>query len=136
MFNSIFSFQGRIRRLEYALSWVIYYIYSSMAYFILLSFGLIDQMIIHMKFMDIKIPNNVLDSPIVMMVYLPVLWFMITQRAKRCHDRGNSGWFQIIPFYGLWMLLADGDTGPNDYGDNPKGWDYDDTDEPKNNFLE
>jgi len=125
MFKNPFSFHGRIRRLEYALSWVIYYIYSSMAYFILLSFGLIDQMIIHMKFMDIKIPNNVLDSPIVMMVYLPVLWFMITQRAKRCHDRGNSGWFQIIPFYGLWMLFADGDSGPNDYGDNPKGWDDD-----------
>jgi uncharacterized membrane protein YhaH (DUF805 family) len=96
MFKNPFSYHGRIRRLEYALSWLIYYIYSSMAYFILLSFELVDQAVVHMKFMDIKIPNNVIDSPAVMMVYLPLLWFMITQRAKRCHDRGNSGWFQII----------------------------------------
>ena len=48
-------------------------------------------------------------------------WFMTAQGAKRCHDRNNSGWYQFIPLYGLWMLFADGDVGENDYGPDPKG---------------
>lgn len=52
--------------------------------------------------------------------YIPLIWFFLAQGAKRCHDRGNSGWYQLIPFYGFWMLFADGDAGVNNYGVNPK----------------
>jgi uncharacterized membrane protein YhaH (DUF805 family) len=41
---------------------------------------------------------------------------MLAQGAKRCHDRGNSGWYQLIPFYSLWMLFAEGDQQANSYG--------------------
>jgi uncharacterized membrane protein YhaH (DUF805 family) len=51
----------------------------------------------------------------------PAYWFVIAQGTKRCHDRDNSGWYQIIPFYGLWMLFGDSNYGENDYGFNPKG---------------
>ena len=54
-------------------------------------------------------------------MYFPALWFIFAQGAKRCHDRGNSGWYQLIPFYGLWMLFGDGDAHENDYGTDPKG---------------
>jgi uncharacterized membrane protein YhaH (DUF805 family) len=53
--------------------------------------------------------------------YIPMLWFLWAQGAKRCHDRGNSGFYQIIPFYGFWMLFADSEKGVNEYGPNPKG---------------
>ena len=46
---------------------------------------------------------------------------MIAQGAKRCHDRGNSGWCQLIPLYGLFMVFGGSDHGENKYGPNPKG---------------
>lgn len=56
-----------------------------------------------------------------LILIIPLYWFMWAQGAKRCHDRGNSGWYQLIPFYGLWMLFGDGDECENDYGFAPKG---------------
>jgi uncharacterized membrane protein YhaH (DUF805 family) len=98
MFRAPFSFDGRIRRLEYGLSYMI-------SYFLLQVFSVLF----------IEIPIMIL---ICVFIYM---WFNLAQGAKRCHDRGNSGWFQLIPFYGLWMLFGDGGRGENQYGINPKG---------------
>jgi uncharacterized membrane protein YhaH (DUF805 family) len=51
---------------------------------------------------------------------IPMTWFLLAQGSKRCHDRNNSGWYQIIPFYTLWMLFAAGDVKENSYGESPK----------------
>ena len=50
----------------------------------------------------------------------PMIWILYAQGAKRCHDRGNSGWFQIIPFYVFWMIFAEGESNTNQYGESPK----------------
>lgn len=102
MFKTPFSFNGRIRRTEYGLSYLIY---------VLIYIGISTL---------IELTNNNL-SILSLILWIPLLWFMLAQGAKRCHDRSNSGWYQLIPFYGLWMLFADSDYGPNEYGDNPKG---------------
>jgi uncharacterized membrane protein YhaH (DUF805 family) len=103
MFKDIFSYKGRIRRLEYGLTYLGYSILTSLSeYFTSYSDSLIAG-IIHLA------------------IVLPMVWILIVQGAKRCHDRGNSGWYQIIPFYVFWMLFANSDDGPNEYGDNPKG---------------
>lgn len=101
MFKNPFSFNGRIRRLEYGLSCLIYIIVA-------LAF-------------DFTIYGNKITSVLLILILIPLAWFLIAQGAKRCHDRGNSGWYQLIPFYALWMLFADGDPGNNEYGPNPKG---------------
>lgn len=102
MFKNPFSFKGRIRRTEYGLSYLIYLIiYAGGS-------ALIANM-------------DDIFSVIYLFILVPLLWFFWAQGAKRCHDRGNSGWYQIIPFYVFWMLFADSDYGPNEYGDNPKG---------------
>jgi uncharacterized membrane protein YhaH (DUF805 family) len=64
------------------------------------------------------------DSLLVVVLYVAFLslwtWFVVAQGAKRCHDRGNSGWYHFIPFYGFWMLFADGIAGENDCGPDSK----------------
>lgn len=102
MFKNPFSFTGRIRRTEYGLSYLIYLIIYFLIGGLASEFGDIGPLLIFV-------------------IWIPLLWFMLAQGAKRCHDRDNSGWYQIIPFYGLWMLFADGDPGANQYGANPKG---------------
>jgi len=50
---------------------------------------------------------------------LALLWWLLAYGAKRCHDLGNSGFYQLIPFYLLFMLFQEGDVGDNFYGQNP-----------------
>lgn len=101
MFSQPFSFSGRIRRLEYFISGILAYIYALMiGFFVGASGGGEGTMYLFL---------------------IPAYWFIWAQGAKRCHDRGNSGWYQLIPFYGLWMLFGDGDEFENEYGPDPKG---------------
>lgn len=107
MFAHPFSFKGRIRRLEYALSYLIYNVYF---------------FIIEME--TSKMSDDNLSLLLLMLVtMIPMVWFILAQGAKRCHDRDNNGWWQFIPFYFLWMLFGDGDEYENDYGKDPKGRD-------------
>lgn len=98
MFKNTFSFEGRIRRTEYGISLIIYF---ALYAFIL---GII------------KNGNSGIGLAII-----PMLWFLWAQGAKRCHDMGRSGWYQIIPFYILWMIFSEGDSCLTNYGENPKG---------------
>jgi len=103
MFARPFSFKGRIRRLEYFLSCLIYNLWL-----------FVIQIIVEYN------GNNIL---LLFVLFIPALWFMIAQGAKRCHDRDNNGFWQFIPLYYFWMLLGDGDEYENDYGKEPKGRD-------------
>ena len=95
MFRHPFSFKGRIRCLEYVISFFIYMLYS--VFF------------------------STIHEPIDWLIFnIPALWFIAAQGAKRCHDAGNSGWCQFIPFWVLFLLLEEGDAETNKYGPNPK----------------
>lgn len=112
MFKNIFSFEGRIRRTEYGLSYLGYILLSNIPDILISLFNINISEIIYA------------------IIVIPILWIMLAQGAKRCHDRGNSGWYQIIPFYVFWMIFADSNYGPNKFGDNPKGvGNYDDIDQ-------
>ncbi len=108
MFKNPFSFEGRIRRTEYGLSHII----GGFAFFI---FAFI------ISFATGGRNGGGAAGGVIVVAYVPYLWFIWAQGAKRCHDLGNSGWWQLIPLYGFWLLFADGQSGSNEYGDNPKG---------------
>ena len=97
MFRNLFSFDGRIRRLEYVLSFILWYFYFIMC-------ALISK-----------------GSELYYILLIPGFWFFWSQGAKRCHDLNYSGWWQIIPLYGLWLIFQESKHGYNIYGSNPKG---------------
>jgi uncharacterized membrane protein YhaH (DUF805 family) len=96
MFSKPFSYKGRIRRLEYGITLIIFYL------------GIVF------------IGGMAEAEETLGILALPLYWVYIVQGAKRCHDLGNSGWYQLIPFYFFWMIFAKGDDGINEYGPNPK----------------
>lgn len=97
----MFSFKGRIRRREYGITILLFIVFRG--------------------FQKV-IPR---EMPILLLIFfifmIPILWVLYAQGAKRCHDIGKSGWWQIVPFFALWMLFKDGDVGSNEYGEDPKG---------------
>lgn len=103
MFKRPFSFYGRIRRTEFGISYIIYMIW----------YGIINV------FMEMPDTSEVV-AVFVLISFIPMFWFLCAQSTKRCHDRGNSGWFQLIPFYFLVLLFGGSEEGSNKYGDNPK----------------
>lgn len=108
MFKAPFSFNGRIRRTEYGLSVLLYMVVAIVMQFAILSSA------------QSSAGGGAGASLLFLILIIPLVYFMFAQGAKRCHDLGHSGWFQLIPFYGLWMLFADSKTGINEYGPNPK----------------
>lgn len=100
MFQNPFSFDGRIRRSEYGLSYLVFIILYLVGFFLWQEFQAAPVFFFSL--------NAVL------------IWFLLAQGAKRCHDLGNSSFFQFIPFYGVFMIFQDGQNGMNKYGRNPK----------------
>ncbi len=94
-----FSFNGRIGRKEYFLSYL-------------------AVQIISMFFT--AIPGDDAFAVIMFLLMLvsivPILWFIYAQGAKRCHDMGFSGWFQLIPLFVIVMFFMRGEDKINQYG--------------------
>ena len=91
MFKNPFSFKGRIRRTEFAISYVIWFC--------------------SIPILSIMIGQSQLDSLFIWMMIVMIgaaNWLIIAQSAKRCHDMGNSGFYQFIPFYVFALFFAEG----------------------------
>lgn len=93
----LFSFEGRIRRRDY---WII-------SFGVGLALGLAAAIAESAPFLYL-------------LIWIPLCWIELAAGAKRCHDLGHNGWWQLIPFYTVWMAFQDGDSGDNKYGPNPK----------------
>jgi uncharacterized membrane protein YhaH (DUF805 family) len=96
MFKAPFSFEERIRRTEYGISLIIFIAAINLLEFLTNQFSLLE------------------------LLYIPLIWFVIAQGTKRCHDKDKEGWYQIIPFYVFALIFSEGDKEQNKFGGNPK----------------
>jgi uncharacterized membrane protein YhaH (DUF805 family) len=90
VFEAPFSFQGRIGRPEYIITSVMQFAFN---------------------FACLQIMDADLSIPLALLTLACVLvfaWFYLAQGAKRCHDMGISGWWQLIPFFSFYMMIKAG----------------------------
>ena len=107
MFKNPFSFEGRIRRTEYGLSFIITVV-ARIILLIIIGSTITSQ-------------SDVQGAQMIYYILsLPIFWFFFAQGAKRCHDAGFSGWWQLVPLCPLVLLFVSGEEVANKYGDNPK----------------
>lgn len=99
----LFSFNGRIRRLEYNLSLLVYLVCLFPLIFVVF---------------DLK-------HYIALILFIPLLWFYCAQAAKRGQDLGIEG-SAIIPLlfvkrgFSIQLMIFKGEVGPNEFGEGPK----------------
>lgn len=100
---SIFSFKGRVGRLQY---WLACF-GGLLAFYIPLFLAIVLK----------GNPSNGLFAICAMLWAFSYYYLVLAVGAKRCHDLGHSGWFQLIPFYVFVMLFSSGDDAVNEYGE-------------------
>lgn len=100
MFSHILTFKGRSRRTEYIIVFVI----------------------VNALF-RVATPMFAEDDPTVWesLILIAALYIFLSTAVRRCHDRGHSGFYILIPLYYIYLLWADSVPGNNKYGNNPKG---------------
>lgn len=120
MFKAPFSFDGRIRRIEYFLSGIIGGVVGGIAY----SLGVAT---LFLGAAAGSAGGSFFGILIGIAAAIASLWFFLAQGVKRLHDLNKSGWLILLLFvpivgwvFALYMLFADGTVGPNQYGEDPK----------------
>jgi len=92
------TFKGRASRSEY---W--YFVLFNIIFSIALSYV-----------------SGLVNLPILYTIYsLALLIPSIAVAVRRMHDVGKSGWFILIPIYGLILACTQGVKGENEYGTEP-----------------
>lgn len=116
MFKAPFSFNGRIRRIEYFLSGIVF---SCLVCFLGLFAFIIGE--------ATGSSGGWIIELLAILSSVASVWFSLAQGVKRLHDLNKSGWWILlccVPvvgwIFGLYMLFADGTVGPNQYGEDPK----------------
>ena len=87
--SSIFTFDGRVGRQEY---WLTYFVGLCVAFPL-------------MFLAETAFPESPLVGD-VLFCLIPYYYIVLTVGAKRCHDLGHSGWCQIIPIYNIFILVS------------------------------
>ena len=99
-FKKYATFAGRARRSEY-------WYFSLMNMIVSFAIGFV------MAFVGVPALSGLYS----LFAFLPA----IAVSVRRAHDVNRSGWFLLIPIYGIIMMFMKGTEGPNKFGDDPKG---------------
>ena len=97
MFSSPFSFEGKISRKEFQLS---------------IAYVIVARILVNMFFLTLTLNKTRLSENTVLLfiglIFAILIWFLLAQGAKRCHDLGKSAWNQFNPFFILLLVFERG----------------------------
>ncbi|WP_452219883.1 DUF805 domain-containing protein [Lacinutrix salivirga] len=100
------NFSGRARRQEY---WMFFLFHIIFLYGSMFISGMLA---------------GATDTPAFMIIYViyafGILIPALAVSVRRMHDVGKSGWYMLIPIYSFILAVTEGETGPNQYGPDPK----------------
>ncbi len=99
------TFSGRARRKEY---WM--FVLFNIIFSIIIS--VIDGIISGGNYEK----NGIIGTIYSLALLIPSLAVAV----RRMHDVGKSGWFILIPIYNFILAVTEGDSGSNEYGNDPK----------------
>jgi len=108
------NFNGRARRKEY-------WMYTLCVVAINFAIGFAASLL--------SFVSEGLGGLVMMLAYLVSLGLLVPSLAvgaRRLHDTGKSGWFMLlgfipfVNFYLIYLLVLEGDQGPNEFGADPK----------------
>ena len=113
------NFEGRARRKEY---WM-FVLFNMLIIFALYT----------LVFIGIAMESDtitIIGSGVLLVYALAVLIPSIAVVVRRLHDQDKSGWFYLVGLIpligGIWILIlmvTEGTSGPNQYGEDPKAGD-------------
>ena len=110
----LFSFEGRISRLEWWEFSIPYAVFLFLLYWTESSFAELG-------------PRETFAVIAIVVTYAVALFMWMAVNVKRCHDRGHSGWFVLlglIPLVNIWYVVdvcfLPGQHGPNRFGPDPR----------------
>lgn len=105
MFMTFPTWHGRIRRLEFGIVFIIYFV-----------------LYVIVRIVQDKASYEGNDSMWWFWWFINAVlsFLLVIQAIKRSHDMGDTGWYVIIPFYILALLFVKGDKGINRFGSDPK----------------
>ncbi len=98
------DFSGRASRSEY---WWFYLATVIVGF----GLGIVDSILFGWDLEDPMWLSDIFN----LVTFLPLL----AAAVRRIHDHGKSGWFVLVPFYNLYLVIADGEPQPNLYGQVP-----------------
>jgi hypothetical protein len=101
---SLFSFQGRIRRIDYLLTTMV----------------VIDLLLIIRRSLEADESSGLLMVLVAFSGVIASGWIGLAAAVKRCHDLGQNGFYTLIPLYGIFLIFIDGTPWENEYGPDPK----------------
>jgi uncharacterized membrane protein YhaH (DUF805 family) len=120
----LFSFKGRIRRMQYWLGSLIVFGLGIAMVFV----GSLIVMLTLGAPRTLPAGGSIAIAGVMFAAWGMMLWGYLALGVKRLHDRNSSGWLLLlyfVPFVNLALVFMlafmDGTQGPNRYGPSPKG---------------